>query len=1330
MSKIPDPASLTLAQQVDAACDRFEAAWLSGTKPNLEDFLVGVEQANIPQFVRSLLKIEVELLEKEGQQVTAESFAERFETYADIVAEVLHSHAAKSEKPGTKTRQVRTFSLRDASIDTSFITGTVSSKNPKDFPKQLGRFKILKVLGEGAFGTVYHAHDPHLDREVALKVPRAGVLETQEDIERFLQEARAVADLRHAHVCPIYDFGRIDDDYFIVMAYIAGKPLSSVITGRKKIAERKIAAVIRKIALALDAAHKLGVVHRDLKPANIMIDKQGEPVVMDFGLARRITGDAAQITHSGAVLGTPAYMPPEQAKGDSNAVGPRSDVYSLGVILYELLCGQRPFGGSVAEVFASILHREPSPPSAYRSGVNPRLEAICLKAIAKQPKDRHDSMAALAETLTDYLRSKRETDSNENSGVLKSLADSPSSAVIPNAQNKNNASSDSSLTGFNPYHKWLGIPPEEQPPNHYRLLSLITFEDDFDVIEAAVERQMGYLHQIATGPHLEQAQQILNELAAAKLCLLNPEQKATYDAKLRKELAVDSEEYDEYAVEVETPYDDTEFDDLPPLLNLRTKAVEKSSWWENPYRLIPAVGGATLVILLGAVMIIKMNRSPAAPDPNFVAVASPTNEASPNGADSEPEDDINPDLDPSVVNSLNEDPLDKVIRKTDSRHLVPVYDASSGQLPQAGGWRFQGDEVVTIQSGTLLHDAQGGKEGFWTATIPIDDSPGESGVFMETTARILEEDRTSTVAGLTLLDIRSDNLAAVLVAQEDRVFVRDAEGNTIDALDMDTTDGLHTYRLELADETFWLFVDGELKRHNSAARLRPDQAHGNPTDELVATFGDTFGAEYASRTEYRDVSFGNLSDEGGPTVLRDRNNFEAPLYPANLNPLVRIYDASERKLPDSSGWIYHRPEAGSSEAEISSSGLLAHNAEMKSYSYWFSTLPVSRAPKDAGMFMEVTAKLNSEKHTNQRRGYCLMGLAEITPTNVRGFSVSLWENQIFVIDSNDESIQGAKIDWDTTDHFHTYRAEVKGDRFWVYIDGQEKLSGHVPTYPTRPEVTDLLPDDQKTLPRLWAKFGDGSSMSQSVTETKSVTFGSLSALGGPTALRQPTDYDDLLTGYWQDLIRDQDDIPDWDGVIISDGEFESPTNSDYAYKIGSRPYRDLILRANIFKKSGWRAGINLRSDRIGHYGLWMVNGRGFGVGVHKPKWVVLQDPVRVDNLRDGFEWTCVMIGDHLTSYVDGKKILDVHDTSHSVGFPRVHIRDSVFRNLQIMDLTRGPFRPREDETDRVSTITRPVLPDPRIAAPSELAQTSQPPQDNEDHNSTSRRHRSSTTREN
>ena len=173
-------------------------------------------------------------------------------------------------------------------------------------------------------------------------------------------------------------------------------------TSRRRSA--RVAAVVRKLALALEEAHQRKVIHRDLKPSNIMMNQRNEPVIMDFGLARRSHTIDARLTRNGDLLGTPAYMPPEQVKGDTQAMGPRSDIYSLGVILYELLTGRLPFDGQGMEVIGQVLTQEPEPPSTHRPDLDPKLDAICRKAMAKEPDDRYATMSELATALLAYLQ--------------------------------------------------------------------------------------------------------------------------------------------------------------------------------------------------------------------------------------------------------------------------------------------------------------------------------------------------------------------------------------------------------------------------------------------------------------------------------------------------------------------------------------------------------------------------------------------------------------------------------------------------------------------------------------------------------------------------------------------------------------------------------------------------------------------------------------------------------------------------------------------------------------------------------------------------------------
>jgi serine/threonine protein kinase len=272
-----------------------------------------------------------------------------------------------------------------------------------------GRYRIIKSLGEGSMGSVYLAHDTQLDRKVALKIPKFDARSESKHIDRFLREARSAATLNHPNICQVFDVGEIDGTHFMTMAYIAGHTLQDFVNPEKPQRDRNVANVVRKIAVALHEAHINGLVHRDVKPGNIMIDPRNEPIVMDFGLARQIDEeDDARLTRDGAILGSPAYMSPEQIEGKADKLGPTSDIYSLGIILYELLTGNLPFQGSVASIIGQILAKEPDSPLKHRPDMSPRLAAICVKAMAKKPKDRYPSMQSMANDLMEYLRSKPE----------------------------------------------------------------------------------------------------------------------------------------------------------------------------------------------------------------------------------------------------------------------------------------------------------------------------------------------------------------------------------------------------------------------------------------------------------------------------------------------------------------------------------------------------------------------------------------------------------------------------------------------------------------------------------------------------------------------------------------------------------------------------------------------------------------------------------------------------------------------------------------------------------------------------------------------------------
>ncbi len=266
-----------------------------------------------------------------------------------------------------------------------------------------GPYELLEKIGRGGMGVVYKARQRTLNRVVALKRIRAGEDAPDEDLKRFQLEAEAAGKLDHPNIVQVYEFGEVAGERFFSMAYIDGESLAAKVAQDGPIPTRRAARYLKSVAEAVAYAHENGVIHRDLKPANILLDQNDEPHITDFGLAKKLDEDS-NLTATGAVMGTPTYMAPEQAEGKTRDIGPLSDVYSLGAVLYCLVVGRPPFqAANMVETMKQVLDEEPVPPRQLNRSIERDLERICLKCLAKEPHRRYLSARALAEDLGRFL---------------------------------------------------------------------------------------------------------------------------------------------------------------------------------------------------------------------------------------------------------------------------------------------------------------------------------------------------------------------------------------------------------------------------------------------------------------------------------------------------------------------------------------------------------------------------------------------------------------------------------------------------------------------------------------------------------------------------------------------------------------------------------------------------------------------------------------------------------------------------------------------------------------------------------------------------------------
>ena len=398
----------------------FEKSWKSGVIPKISGFTERISAAAKSALLEQLVPVDLSYRLSRGEIPTAIDYAPSGPDAVDMARRALKKLQASrpqsaeasvprgSEPHCQSPAPMPNFNgdwVNESTLVVSkeIALEQVQNQNDQDKVRCFGDYELLNEIARSGMGVVYKARQVNLNRVVALKMILAGQLASDNDVQRFQTEAEAAAHLDHPGIVPIYEIGQHEGQHFFSMGYVDGCSLADRVKGGP-LPPIKAAEIVRKIADAIAYAHAHGVIHRDLKPANVLLDPNGEPKVTDFGLAKKVNDDGG-LTRSGDIMGTPSYMPPEQAAGRQGEVGPLADVYSLGAILYCLLTGRPPFqAASPLETLLEVTRREPVRPTMLNSRVPEDLETICLKCLEKRRTDRLPSAEMLSQELLRFSR--------------------------------------------------------------------------------------------------------------------------------------------------------------------------------------------------------------------------------------------------------------------------------------------------------------------------------------------------------------------------------------------------------------------------------------------------------------------------------------------------------------------------------------------------------------------------------------------------------------------------------------------------------------------------------------------------------------------------------------------------------------------------------------------------------------------------------------------------------------------------------------------------------------------------------------------------------------